>query len=118
VGILSDVKKTLGYPTATTDFDQDFIIHINSILSVLCQLGVGPVEGMVIADDTTTWASLFTDDRLSLVKTYIYLRVRRLFDPPTTSFLLEAYANQIQEFEWRITAVNDAITAEIVEEVV
>ena len=111
MGILADVKKTLGYPSQTSDFDVDIVMHINTVLSVLCQLGVGPAEGLSITDDTTTWASLFTSAKLNLVKSYIYLRVRRLFDPPTTSFLLDAYNNQIQEFESRISMIVDELAA-------
>lgn len=103
MGILSDVKKILGYSSDNVDFDLDIITHINTSLAFLHQLGVGPEDGLSIADDTTSWESLVTATQLNLVKTYVYLRVRRLLDPPTTSFLLQAYADQIEELEWRIT---------------
>jgi hypothetical protein len=65
---------------------------------------VGPAQGFMIEDDTATWEDFLTDDlQLNSVKTYVYLRVRMLFDPPTTSYLLDAAKQQIQELEWRIS---------------
>ena len=111
-GILSDVKKTLSVDPDVTDFDLEIIMHINGVLGTLNQLGIGPSEGLEISDDTVTWDSLIgTEVRLNAVKTYVYLRVRRLFDPPTTSYLVDAYAKQIEELEWRLTVAVDEIAA-------
>lgn len=101
--ILKSVKKILGVPEDYDAFDMDIIIHINSVLSLLGQLGVGPEEGYYIEDESTTWDEFFVEKDLNLIRSYVYLRVRMLFDPPTTSFLLDAMTKQIQEFEWRIS---------------
>jgi hypothetical protein len=101
--ILDSVKKSLNLADDYTAFDQDIIMHINSVFSTLNQLGVGPVEGFMIEDKTTTWdAFLGSDPRLNHIKSYVYLRVRLLFDPPTTGFTTEAMKEQIKELEWRI----------------
>jgi hypothetical protein len=107
VGILVDTKKVLNLPASQTHFDADVILHINSVLSTLNQLGVGPADGLQISDDTTTWDDLFTDLRFNFVKSYVYLRVRMLFDPPQTSFLLEAFKEQYKELEWRINVLRE-----------
>lgn len=101
--ILDSVKKTLNLSPDYDVFDQDLLIHINSAFSTLNQLGIGPVNGFMIEESETTWdAFLGSDPRLNNVKTYVFLRVRLLFDPPTTSFLIEAIKKQIEELEWRI----------------
>lgn len=101
--ILNSVKKALNLPADYDAFDPDVIMHINSVFSTLAQLGVGPPEGFSISDGTVEWAAYLNGDaRFNNVQSYMYLRVRQLFDPPTTSFLLEAYKQQISELEWRI----------------
>lgn len=101
--ILNSTKKILGIGDADTSFDVDIVMHVNSVLSVLTQVGIGPSEGYMIEDSTATWdAFIGTDPRLNLVKTYLYLRVRLLFDPPGTSYALDSMKNQIAEFEWRL----------------
>lgn len=101
--ILESTKKNLNLASDYTAFDQDVIMYINSVFSTLNQLGVGPVEGFMIEDDASTWdAFLEGDPRLNHVKTYIYLRVRMLFDPPTTGYHVEAMKEQIKELEWRL----------------
>jgi hypothetical protein len=99
--ILLSIKKLLGLDEDYTVFDSDIIIHINSAFTILYQLGVGPSEGFRIIDDTAEWSDFFGLD-IELVKTYIYLKVRLIFDPPQSSFLIEAYNKQIAEFEWRL----------------
>lgn len=101
--ILASVKKNLGLPEDYTAFDADVIMHINSVFNILHQLGVGPDQGFQITGNAELWTA-FTEDNvmLNLVKSYTYLRVRLLFDPPATSFHLEAIKEQIREFEWRI----------------
>jgi len=106
--ILTSVKKVLGIAESYTAFDDDIIMHINSALSTLNQLGVGPENGLAIANATPTWAALIgTDARYNLVRSYVFLRVKMLFDPPPTSFHLEAVQRQIQEFEWRINTYRE-----------
>lgn len=101
--ILTSTKKTLNLAEDYTAFDEDIIVHINSVFSTLNQLGVGPIEGFMIEDKDTTWdAFLGSDPRLNHVKTYMYLRVRMLFDPPTTGYHTEAMQKQIEEHEWRL----------------
>lgn len=101
--ILKSVKKMLNVEPTYTAFDLDIIMHINSTFSTLTQLGIGPSTGFMIEDDTTTWnAFLGTDLQLSNVKSYIFLRVKLIWDPPQTSFHLQAIKEQIAELEWRI----------------
>jgi hypothetical protein len=101
--ILTTVKKVLGIDDDYTAFDVDIIMHINTVFSILHDLGVGPIEGFAIEDRTKTWDDyLGTDLRVNSVKTYIYLRVRLLFDPPTTSYLQSAMEAQYKELEWRL----------------
>lgn len=102
--ILNSVKKNLGLDANYEVFDPDIIMHINSVFGTLHQLGVGPLEGFQIEDENNTWGE-FTDNLVLLnpVKSYITLQVRMMFDPPTTSFHLEAIKEQIREFEWRIS---------------
>lgn len=101
--ILTSTKKILGLDAGYTAFDLDVITHINSALSTLSQLGVGVGE-FIIEDDEPTWGDLeLPQDQLSVVKTYIYLKVRLLFDPPGTAFLITAAKEQIAEYEWRIS---------------
>jgi hypothetical protein len=101
--ILNSTKKILGLDSAYTPFDLDVITHINAAFSILNQLGIGPDEGFSIEDESTTWDQYTAPfNQLHLVKTYIYLKVRILFDPPGTSFLLESANNQVKEYEWRL----------------
>jgi hypothetical protein len=101
--ILTSIKKNLGIDEAYEVFDPDILIYINSAFSTLTQLGVGPAEGFMIEDKEATWDTfLGTDPRLNAVKTYVQLRVKMLFDPPQTSYLIEAMKQQIQEHEWRL----------------
>lgn len=107
--ILTSTKKNLGIDADYTAFDQDILMHINSVFMVLSQLGIGPANGFMIEDDSTVWdAFLGTDINLNVVKTYMYLRVRLLFDPPTTSYLITAMNEQIRELEWRLNVHREA----------
>jgi hypothetical protein len=101
--ILDTIKKLLGIEADYTQFDQDIAIHINSAFFNLHQLGVGPVGGFSITDNTDEWAD-FVGTRVDIeaVKTYIYLKVRLLFDPPQTGYLVDAVKSQILECEWRL----------------
>lgn len=103
--ILKSTKKTLNLAPDYTAFDLEVITHINSAFSTLTQLGVGPLEGFMIEDDKAVWDDfivLSDDPSYNSVKSYIYLKTRMLFDPPTTSFHIEAMDRQIQEMEWRL----------------
>lgn len=107
--ILTSIKKNLGVDEDYTVFDPDITIYINSALATLTQLGVGPVEGYAIEDKVATWGDfLGTDPRLNPVKTYVQLRVRMLFDPPQTSYLVTAMQEQIREHEWRLNVYKEA----------
>lgn len=101
--ILDDVKKVLGLDSSYTPFDADVTMHINTVLAVLSDLGLGSDGGMSIADNTVTWTNLFGNDpTINYVKSYTYMRVKMMFDPPQTSFVIDAYRKQIEELEWRI----------------
>ena len=103
--ILNSVKKNLGIAETYDVYDADISLYINGVFSTLNQLGVGPVDGFFIEDDTATWEEfLGTDPRLNDVKTYVTLRVRMLFDPPQTSYAQTAMGEQIKEHEWRLNA--------------
>lgn len=101
--ILNGVKKILGIADDYTAFDEDIIMHINTAFSTLTQLGVGPSEGFMIEDEGAVWGDFIGDDlQFNSVKSYVCLRVRMLFDPPSTSYLITAMENQIRELEWRL----------------
>ena len=102
--IFESIKALLG-PDASYDvFDQDILIHINTAISVLTQLGVGPFSGFIVTGPDETWRDFLGEDlaRLQMVKTYIYMKVRMAFDPPANSSVLNAYKEACQEYEWRM----------------
>lgn len=101
--ILLSVKKMLG-PSADYDvFDPELIIYINSVFGTLHQLGVGPEEKFVITGDSELWSDFTTEgEEIEEVKSYMYLRVRLLFDPPSSSFVLSSFKEQLKELEWRL----------------
>lgn len=106
--ILTSTKKILGITEDYIVFDPDIILHINSVFSTLTQLGVGPEQGFMIADETTEWVDYLGDNlELNAVKTYVYLRVRMLFDPPTSGYAVDAMKEQIKELEWRLNVVRE-----------
>lgn len=100
--ILQSVKKKLGIMPEYEHFDDDIITDINSAFSILNQLGVGPDEPFTISGSDEVWTDFIEDGRIELVKSYIPLRVRLLFDPPTNSFLVDSINKQIAEFEFRM----------------
>jgi len=101
--ILKSTKKALGLEPTYTVFDPDILMHINSVFFKLNQLGIGPANGFQIEDDEPTWDTFYgTDPRYNAVRTYMYLNVRLLFDPPTTGYHMEAVKEQIKEYEWRM----------------
>lgn len=100
--ILTSIKKLLGISEEYEHFDSDIIMHINSALMILTQLGVGPKEGFSIEDATSTWLDfLGNKTNLEAVKSYIHLRVKLLFDPPSSA-VIESINRQITELEWRL----------------
>jgi hypothetical protein len=128
--ILGSTKKALGIEDDNTAFDVDILIHINAVLSILNQIGIGPEEGFAIEDDTPTWEDFFgTDPRLNMVQQYVYLKTRVLFDPPQGSYhLINSMNDQITQLEWRLSVKREGDswvpptpppqTAEVIEEVI
>ena len=108
--ILTSIKKLLGIDEDYEHFDHDIIMHINSVFMTLTQLGVGPKEGFSITDKTTTWNDfLGTSTNLEAVRSFIYLKVRLLFDPPTASAVLESMNRQANEYEWRLNVNGESV---------
>lgn len=105
--ILNDVKHTLGLLPEQTSFDAVVMMHINSALSTLTQLGVGPVNGYMIESENNQWDEFADDPRLNSVKSYIFLKTKLVFDPPGVGFVIASMERQIQELEYRINVVVD-----------
>ena len=100
--ILTSIKKLMGIDEAYKHFDTDLIIHINTVFAVLTQLGVGPSSGFSIKDENDTWDSYIQNDTLlEAIKTYVYLKVKLLFDPPASTTMSDAMDRTISELEWR-----------------
>lgn len=117
--ILQSIKKLLGIDISYTAFDQDIIMHINSVFMILRQMGVGPDSGYKIDSVSNQWSEFTNDDLfIESVKTYIYLKVRMYFDPPQNTSLISAIQSQISELEWRLnvasleTRVNEVTSSE------
>lgn len=107
--ILISTKQVLGVGEGYTVFDLDIITHINAAFSVINQIGIGPTEGFFIEGETEVWADLaLPATQLNLVKTYILLKVRLLFDPPGTGFLIDVMTKQINEYEWRLNLFRES----------
>lgn len=107
--ILTSIKKMLGIEEEYEHFDPDILMHINSAFSILTQLGVGPDNGFMIVDKNTTWCEFIKDEaQLNLVKSYMFIKVKLLFDPPMSTAVLECYKAQVSEYESRlnVTAEN------------
>lgn len=102
--ILTSIKMSLGIQPECTHFDNDIIMNINAALSVLTQIGVGPSTGYTITDAVDEWDD-FIDGNLNfeLVKQYVYLRVRRAFDPPINATIMQSLNNMISEYEFRLS---------------
>lgn len=107
--ILDSIKKKLGLDFEYDVYDLDVITHINTVFLTLQQLGIGPVEGYMIEDASDMWDDFLDGEiRFNAVKSYMYLRVRMLFDPPSNSFTQQAMKEQIQEIEWRLNVEREA----------
>ena len=105
--ILTSIKKLLGIAEEYTQFDEDIIMHINTVFLNLTQLGIGPEEGFYIEDDTADWEDFVDVESnipLQAVKSYVYLKVKLLFDPPLSSSVIESTNRMIAELEWRLNA--------------
>ncbi|OQA40590.1 MAG: hypothetical protein BWY50_01997 [Spirochaetes bacterium ADurb.Bin315] len=109
--ILDSIKKKLGLDAGYTEFDVDIITHINSVFATLQQLAVGPTNGFSIEDKEAKWSDYLpvANPQLNMVRSYMYLKVRLLFDPPTTSFAIESFQNQVKEYEWRLNVTADTL---------
>lgn len=106
--ILLSIKKLLGITSDDGAFDTDIIIHINTAFSVLNQLGVGPKEGFHISGLEEMWSEFLpTPHKLDSVKTYVYLKVKNIFDPPQSASIMQAYNETIKELEWRLNVAVD-----------
>jgi len=106
--ILTSIKKVLGITEEYEHFDADLIMHINSVFMVLNQLGVGPPQGFAISSKDDLWTDFISEaSQLELVKSYIYLKVKLLFDPPLGSAVIDVMNRQISEFEWRLNVAVD-----------
>jgi hypothetical protein len=109
--ILTSVKAVLGLPAEYTAFDEDILMHINSVFADLHQVGIGPTTGFVIEDDSAGWDTYITAgplaNQLHSVRSLVFLRVRLLFDPPATSYLISSMERQIEKFEWRLNVARE-----------
>ena len=122
--ILTSIKKLLGIAEEYTHFDADLIIHINSVLSILTQIGVGPSEGFSIKDESSVWGDFIPENSnlglpaiRELIKSYVYMKVKLLFDPPLNSAVIESTNRIISELEWRIQVAADPVKTTEEEEI-
>lgn len=107
--ILISIKKRLGIGADYDHFDEDIVMDINSVLSILTQLGVGPSTGYSITNSNDEWTDFVSDlSKIEFIKTYVYLKVKLLFDPPQSGPAIEALNRSISELEWRITVQTDS----------
>lgn len=101
--ILSSIKKLLGITEEYEHFDADIIIHINSVFMILNQIGIGPDKGFSIKDKNAKWSDYVnTDYNLEGIKSYVYMKVKLMFDPPASSVVTESINKMISELEWRL----------------
>lgn len=116
--ILTSIKKMLGIAEEYTHFDADLMMHINSVLSILTQIGVGPHEGFSIENKNDVWADFIPENsNLELVKSYTYMKVKILFDPPLISAVIESMNRMVSELEWRIQVATDPVKDKREEEI-
>ena len=108
--ILMTIRKLVCGDPYADHFDTDLLVHINACFSILNQLGVGPESGFVVTDETQSWSSYIADNYiLNMVKTYVTLKVKKVFDPPLTSSVLEAMDKEISQLEWRLNVAVDPV---------
>lgn len=108
--ILTSIKKTIGglYEQDET-FDADIIMFINSELSVLNQLGIGPENGFSIVDKSSKWSELLDDVRLNAVKELITIKVRLVFDTSLPSGYKDVLQSRAAELEWRMNVMAEQL---------
>lgn len=105
--ILDSIKKLLDLNPEDTQWDTNIIMHINSVFMILTQVGVGPSEGFAITDNTTTWDEFVPDvTKVAGIKSYMYAKVKIVFDPPTSSVVMDALTRTITEYEWRLNVAS------------
>ena len=108
--ILTSIKKLLGIDEEHENFDPDIIVHINSVFMILNQLGVGPSEGFSIQDSKSVWSDFMpSGSNLEAVKSYMHLKVKLMFDPPSSSAVMDAINRTIAELEWRLNVTADEL---------
>lgn len=107
--ILNSIKKLLGIAADYTQFDADIIIHINSVFLTLAEIGVGPDKGFFVTDAEDKWSDYISDNDtlLNAVKTYMFLKVKMLFDPSLTSSVTDLMKEEVKELEWRLNVYVD-----------
>ena len=110
--ILTSIKKLLGIEESYEHFDADILMHINTVLTILTQMGVGPSDGFAISDKSATWTDFLGKkvNQLVGVRSYIYMKVRLIFDPPTSSAAVESMTRMVEELEWRLHIAGDKTT--------
>lgn len=114
--ILLSIKKALGIDSDCTDFDPELIMHTNSVLSTLTQIGVGDVNGFAISGVEEKWSDFVADEpKWSQIRTYVYTKVRLIFDPPQNSASIEAMNKVANELEWRLYVIADNMRKEMEE---
>ena len=109
--ILDYIKKLLGIADDYDQFDADIIMHINTVFLNMTQLGIGPAEGFFIEDDSAVWSDFVDIDekvQFNAIKTYVYLKVKLLFDPPLSSAVIESTNRMISELEWRLNVAAES----------
>lgn len=108
--ILLSTKKFVAVSESEDHFDEDLMMLINTVFSTLHQIGIGPEEGFFIFDETKTWDDFSTNPLIiHTVKTYVHLKVKMIFDPPTTSSVAEAYKETINELEFRLKTESETV---------
>lgn len=106
--ILTTIKMLLGCTEEDTSYDSQIITDINSVFSILTQLGIGPKDGFIISDKSNVWSEFIDDKKeLYMVKSYIYLKVKLMFDPPLSGGAMDVIERGIREFEWRLNSAID-----------
>lgn len=108
--ILATIKKMLGLDDGYTPFDTEILVHINAAFMTLCQMGIGPKEGYNVTDYDQTWSNFLVNPvMLGAVKTWVYLQVKMMFDPPTNSFVMDAYKTQADQILWRLNVQAETV---------
>lgn len=107
--ILQSIKKLLGIQPEYDVFDQDILIHINTAFAILNQLNIGPPDGFYVADKDATWATYITSCNLTMIRTFVYLKVKLIFDPPSSTAVIESINRTLGEIEFRLYVEGDPI---------